>query len=268
MDKGVLQAVEAVTGQFVSNVFLREKKEKEKFPMILNLKDLNQYIEYHHFKMDTLETALTMITPGFWFTSLDFTDVYYSLAIHEKDRKFLRFSFQGQLYEYMCLPNGLRSGPGIFMKLLKVLSLVLRQSQGMLITGYIDDTLLIADSEEKSRLHTAAAAEWFQNLGFMLSDKKSVVLPMRRIEYLGFLIDAEAMVVTLPHQKALGLRDYVGQMRSKTVIVIRELLQLLGVLLVTNPGNDLAKLFCKQMDIEKNQALWQNAWRFEAKVQF
>jgi hypothetical protein len=31
--------------------------------MILNLKELNEYIEPHHFKMETFESALKLIKP-------------------------------------------------------------------------------------------------------------------------------------------------------------------------------------------------------------
>jgi hypothetical protein len=113
LQKAVLQRVQHVDGEFISNVFLRPKKEAGKYRMILNLKTLNEFVEYHHFKMDTLETVLNLITPGMYMASIDFTDAYYSLAIAQKHRKYLRFEFDGDLYEFTCLPNGLSSGPRV-----------------------------------------------------------------------------------------------------------------------------------------------------------
>ena len=43
--------------------FVRSKKDGH-HRLILNLKDMNQYIEYHHFKMDTLQTAISTIRPS------------------------------------------------------------------------------------------------------------------------------------------------------------------------------------------------------------
>jgi hypothetical protein len=69
VDKGILVPSEHEQGEFVSNVFLRPKKEKGRFRMIFNLTQLNEFVEYHHFKMETLDTALHMVTPGAWMAS-------------------------------------------------------------------------------------------------------------------------------------------------------------------------------------------------------
>ena len=73
-------------------MFLWEKKEEGRFRMILNLKELNQWLEYAHCKMDILELTLKLVTQGVSMTSLDFKDGYYSLAIHQvsQSRKYLR----------------------------------------------------------------------------------------------------------------------------------------------------------------------------------
>ena len=46
--------------------------------MILDLTELNKKIEYKHFKMFNLRTALDLIEPGMWIASADLTDAYYS----------------------------------------------------------------------------------------------------------------------------------------------------------------------------------------------
>ena len=51
-------------------LFVRPKKDGC-HRLILNLKDMNQYMEYHHFKMDTLQTAISMIRPFSYFASVD-----------------------------------------------------------------------------------------------------------------------------------------------------------------------------------------------------
>ena len=75
--------------------------------MILNLKPFNEFVDYHHFKMDTLCTALKLIRPGCFMASVDLKDAYYPIPIAEEDRKFLMFEWKGQYYQYTCLPNGL-----------------------------------------------------------------------------------------------------------------------------------------------------------------
>ena len=55
----VISEVDHHPNEFISPVFIVPKKDGE-FRMILNLKELNQYIEYHHFKMDTFESVLKL----------------------------------------------------------------------------------------------------------------------------------------------------------------------------------------------------------------
>ena len=70
--------------------------------MILNLKSLNryQYANKIHFKMDTLSTVTKLIEKDCCMASLDLKDAYYSVAITEADRKYVRFIFRGLLLQF------------------------------------------------------------------------------------------------------------------------------------------------------------------------
>ena len=43
--------------EFVSNIFIRDKKDGS-HRVILNLLELNKFIAYHHFKMDTIDMIM------------------------------------------------------------------------------------------------------------------------------------------------------------------------------------------------------------------
>jgi hypothetical protein len=105
--------------QYISPIFTVPKKDKNEYRMILNLKELNEYIEPHHFKMETFESALKLIKPFSYFESIDLRHAYYSINMAENDQKFLRFQWTETLYQYTCLPNGITSAPRIFTKLMK-----------------------------------------------------------------------------------------------------------------------------------------------------
>ena len=61
LKKKVIQKSCPETGQVVSPIFVREKKDGS-HRMILNLTDLNQQVEYQKFKMETVQTALQLTT--------------------------------------------------------------------------------------------------------------------------------------------------------------------------------------------------------------
>ena len=79
--------------EFFSTIFLRSKKDGMHC-MILNLKSLNQYVTYYHFKMDTIHTAVEMMTPGCYMCSVGLKSAYYSVAIALSDQKYLKFSWR------------------------------------------------------------------------------------------------------------------------------------------------------------------------------
>ena len=135
LTKKVIKMVPSVTGEFVSSVFLREKKEKGKYRLILDLTDLNKFVVKKHFKMDGLEAALGLITPGCWMGSIDFQDAYYTLSVRQADRKYLRFRHQGQLFEFGAVPMGLSSACRLFTKCMKIPLSVLREKFEITISG-------------------------------------------------------------------------------------------------------------------------------------
>ena len=107
--------VDDVPDQVVSNVFLRMKKN-ESYRMILNLKDFNKNIEKIHFKMETLSNAISLMKQDCFFGSIDLKDAYFSINIHNDDRKYFRFRFDKVLYEVHGLPQGYKDSPRLFSR--------------------------------------------------------------------------------------------------------------------------------------------------------
>ena len=262
--KGVLTKVDPVDGQFLSNIFLRPKKDTGKFRMILNLKTLNKFIDHQHFKMDTFDSALRLINRCSFMASLDLADAYYTLKIHEADRKYLRFKFEDQIYEFTCVPNGIKSGPRLFTKLMKIPLAALRKQHNVIITGYIDDTLIVANSQTQCIVGVKHTAELLQKLGFSINWDKSELVPTTKLQYLGYVIDSDLMKVTLPVRKIENIHEMVQDIIKHDSCTIRTAAQVAGSLIATIPANKFAPLFVNQLEIEKSAALRQNAFNFDA----
>ena len=133
LSKGLLQVSSSEEGEFTSSVFVRPKPDGT-FRVILNLQCFNEFVQYYHFKMDTLESAIRLMKPGCFMASIDLKDAYHSGPVAEEDQKYLKFIFNGTLYKYTCLPNGLSSAPRVFTKLLKPVYASLR-TQGHVNLG-------------------------------------------------------------------------------------------------------------------------------------
>ena len=230
--------------------------------MILNVKKLNGHIDHAHFKMNTLKTALQLVKQGDWFISIDFSDAYFSIPAVKSHRKYLRFQFRGVLYEYNVIPNGLKTGPRLFTKILKVPLSSLRQWLGLRVVGYLDDTLLMANSAAQVDQQGVEAVHLFTHLGFHINKKKSVVLPQQKVEYLGFEIDSQNMTVKLTNDKAVRLLAHTLQFKQKQHCTIRDVAGLIGNLIATEPGNPYALLYTKRLESEKSHALRQAQGNF------
>ena len=63
LKKGVNTKCQKEEGDFIFNVFTRDKKDGT-FRTILNLKYLNEFVEYKHFKMEYVEDVFKIIKKG------------------------------------------------------------------------------------------------------------------------------------------------------------------------------------------------------------
>ena len=118
LKKGVIQPCKHEAGEFISPIFTRLKKDGT-YRMILNLKSFNAHVTHYHFKMDNIWSAIRLMKPGCYMASIDLKDAYYSVPISTNHQKFLKFEWKGNLYQFVCFPNGLALWPRKFTKLLK-----------------------------------------------------------------------------------------------------------------------------------------------------
>ena len=120
LDKGAIVESKNVPDQFISNLFL-VKKKNGKFRPVINLKGLNKFIKYFHFKQENLNSVIANIKQGDYFTSIDLCDAYFSIGIKKECRKYLKFVWKNVLYEFTCLCFGISTAPRVFTKVMKVI---------------------------------------------------------------------------------------------------------------------------------------------------
>ena len=87
LSKGVIEETSHPEGEFISNIFVRKKKDNT-YMMILNLKDLNYSVERKHFKMDTFLSAVNLVKQNCYMASVDLQDAYYTIPISVKYGKY------------------------------------------------------------------------------------------------------------------------------------------------------------------------------------
>ena len=96
--KNAIRVVQPTHGQFISTVFAVPKKDGGTRP-VTNLKEVNQILNYHHFKMEGTHLLRNMLQPNDWMGKIDLKDAYFVIPIWENHQKFLRFLWKDSLMD-------------------------------------------------------------------------------------------------------------------------------------------------------------------------
>lgn len=262
LETGVIEKTKHSEGEYISNIFVRPKKDGS-YHLILNLKHLNQFVEYHHFKMENLKSAITLMSPNCYMATIDLKDAYYSVSIDKDNRKYLRFTWNNQLFQFTCLPNGLSSAPRIFTKLMKPVYSTLR-CKGFENVGYIDDTYLKGTTFHDCEVKITNRVKLFRDLGLTLNMAKSVLIPTQCITFLGFVLNSNEMTVSLTPTKAIKLQSKAVELLNTPSPTIRAVSEVIGLMVASFPGVMYGPLYYRQLEIEKVAALKQSRGNFEA----
>ena len=236
---------------------------------VINLKSLNEYVVPQHFKMEGIHTLKDLLRRGDWMTKIDLKDAYFTIPIHSTSRSVLRFSTREpqRLYEFSCLPFGLSCAPWVFTKTLKP-ALTLLRELGIRLVAYIDDILVLTETEEIARNHTSALIYLLESLGYIVHPVKTVTIPSQEIEFLGMMVDSRAMELRLPGQKLKKLRLEAAKIRDQSATPsAREVSRLLGKFNSVTRAVPPSPLFCRAIQRDLAIALEKSNQSYNAPCQ-
>ena len=260
--KGVIEEAVHEEGEWLSNVFLRPKPNGQ-FRLILDMTEINKLLEYKHFKMFSLGTASDLITHNSWMASIDLRDAYYTVAICDNDKKYLRFKWNDKLYQYNVMPNGLAPAPRYFTKMLKPVFATL-SSRGHCLFPYIDDSFIISDNFEDCLRAVNELKDLLQYLGFWIHEEKSVFTPTKNLKFLGLMLDSNKMQISLTEDKRIKFKRIAEEvMSTHNKVKIRAVASLVGLMVAYSPGLEYAGAHIKGLEGEKNLALKRTRGNFE-----
>lgn len=253
LNKGAIEPCVHEANEFISNLFLVQKKNG-KFRPVINLKKLNEYVTYHHFKQETLDTILNNINRGDFFTSIDLKDAYFSIPIHENDRKYLKFIWNGQLYRFTSLPFGIASAPHDFTTILKPIFAKVRRL-GVMAFYYIDDSLIIASSPVLCSDHCSLLKDTFERAGFQINKEKSCFIPSTVVIHLGYILDSVSFTVSLTEEKIQKVINLCTEILRLTSVKVRLVSKLLGQIISSLKAVRFGSLHYRITEKEKSTFL-------------
>lgn len=228
---GALAIAEPMENQFLSSFFLIPKSSGG-VRFILNLRDLNRYISPPHFKMED------------WI---------------------LRFQWRNILYEFTSLLFGLSTAPYIFTKIVRPVVKALR-ARGVQSVVYLDDFLLLGESEISCLRNIHETVHLLSSLGFLVNYTKSQLKPFLKCKYLGFIFDSAQQSIAIPSDRRRHLRTEIQDISQKSRCSIREFASKIGSLISVCPAVLYGLLYTKRFEREKFLALESNAEDYEKQM--
>ena len=82
----LLFIVHQMKGEFISGIFTRDEKDGNK-RMILNFKKFHKFVNYKHFKMESVNNVIKLIKPNVCMASIDLKDTFFLVPIHKNSTK-------------------------------------------------------------------------------------------------------------------------------------------------------------------------------------
>ncbi|KAL0173812.1 hypothetical protein M9458_029780, partial [Cirrhinus mrigala] len=213
---------------FYSRYFIVPKKDGGLRP-ILGLHLLNRSVMRLKFKMLTIKQVVSQIRSEDWFVTIGLKDAYFHVSILPQHRKFLRFAFRGNAYQYRVLPFGLALSPRTFTKCVDAALAPLRL-QGIRILNYIDDWVILAQSEMVAVRHRDVVLAHMKELGLRLNGKKSVLSPLQRTTYLGVVWDSTTMQARLSPARIESILTAVKRVKEGRSLTVKQFQRLLGLM--------------------------------------
>ena len=232
LSKNAIERVENVKSLgFYSRLFLVPKPHQRWRPVI-DLSRLNTFLHVEKFKMETPESIRTSLIPGEWVSSIDLSDAYLHIPIHPNSRKYLRFCYKAQVFQFTSLPFGLATAPQVFTMIVKEVKLM-ALSRGLRIHQYPDDWLIRSQSREEAQVNTQAVVDLTQSLGWIINQEKSELKPTQVFSFVGYEYHLDSALVKPTQERWLKLQDLILRLKSKRVLTARCLMSLIGLLAST-----------------------------------
>ena len=256
LEKGAITVEQPIQGQFLSSLFMVPKKNGELRPVI-NLRPLNRFLPYQHFKMENITAVKHLLVRDDWLVTIDLKDAYFTVPIYQAHRKYLRFCWKGVIHQFTCMPFGLCSAPRTFTKILKPVASSLRE-RGIRCVFYLDDILIMGASAQDCLDSTNLAVNLLQDLGFIINKEKSHLTPTQQVEYLGFVVNSKTMSLSLSQDKISKIVSHCREVMSAHTNSVRDLASLIGKMSATIQAVFPAPLFYRHLQLDKIASLREN----------
>jgi hypothetical protein len=180
-------------------------------------------------KFNDAVKEITRKGKGCLLAKFDIKDAFRLIRVRPDQQIMLGMKFMQWYFVELTLPFGLKSAPGLFEMFSTAIEKFILNEGVESLFHYLDDFLLITLKGLQSAKEYDIVLKVFKELKVELA-KEKLSPPTTRLEFLGLILDSENMVIELPEDKLHRYREMIDQCRSSDRITLKDLDQLVGVL--------------------------------------
>ncbi|XP_074651617.1 uncharacterized protein LOC141906272 [Tubulanus polymorphus] len=134
---------------------------------------------------------------------------------------------------------------------------------GITISGYIDDEIIISDTESQSQQDKVDTIELQEELGYIINYTKTTKDGSQVITHLGFVINSNEMIVTLTEKKKEYILTDCSNLLQKNIETIRIVAKVIGLIVAALPAVDYGMMYYRNLEGEKIIALQKSKGNYD-----
>lgn len=236
-----------------NGVFIVSQRNKDR--PVVDQRYPNSFQQKIHFKMDSIKDVRDLLRPKEFMIKIDLKDAYLHMKYRRCHWKYGAFWWNKEPWCFVGMMFGHTHAPRWFTKLMKPVVKYIR-SLNIRCVIYLDDLLVFCgrDFAEASRI-AMFVRNLLLDLGLTLNCKKSIFVPVRRLVYLGYVINSKSMTISVDSDKLKALRKEVRKLKNRGRASARELSRILGKITAMSNAILPWRLRTRATLLSKNQAI-------------
>jgi hypothetical protein len=202
---GVIKEVQLEEVKMLLRTFLIPKKNGE-WRKILDCTPVNVYCRDIRFKMEDHRLVVQLLEKQMYGVSIDIKSAYHNIHVDQQLSQYLCFEYDKKYYQYVGMPFGVKMAPRVFSRIMHRCIVVIRHRWCLAAVQYFDDIWLGHVDKEYLEKSVREVVQFLKQLGWLINEGKSELVPRKRFAFLGWTWDTEMMTVELSREKRSALK--------------------------------------------------------------
>ncbi len=234
----------------VHSVFLVPKPEgsDEKWRLIHDMSGFRKYWDRVPFRMEGIREFSSQFRPGYFYFTTDLLAGYHNFVVAPWMRTLFGLSFDGMYMRSVSAPFAFRLSSYWLHRMGRIILRHLR-NKGFRGIQYLDDNIWGAPSFAEAVLLQIEVLRLYESLGLNFN-KKSMLLPSLRVEWLGVIAHTAAETPTwhVPERKIKKYRDAAADLLVDTLPVpVRKLAKVIGQLVSIATAIPITRVISREL---------------------